>query len=250
MPARKKKITQFTKFGRLLVLLEVGVNKHGKTEYLCRCDCEKSTIVLGESLRSGNTKSCGCKNKENAPNFKHGHLKKGSITYRTYCIWTGMKRRCVDITHANAKYYSLRGITYDPRWEEFENFLEDMGICPEGLTLDRIDVNGNYCKENCRWATKKVQAHNRRISEVQMANYLNGKIEILGSPKTVRLEGQFKGQTFSAPMEVWIMALVATLDDEKKSQFFQLLQNVQSSGEYSKIEKAKIVADIPMPKLF
>lgn len=74
-------------------------------------------------------------------------------------------------------------------------------------------------------------------------------IEILGSPKTVRLEGKYNGELFSAPMEVWIMALVAVLTSEQKSTFFQMLNNVQQSGEYQRVQRARVVADIPMPPL-
>jgi len=81
-----------------------------------------------------------------------------------------------------------------------------------------------------------------------MPNYING-VEILGSPKTVRLEGNFRGEVFSAPMEVWIMALVAILDSEQKNKFFTMLNNVQESGEYNRIQKARVVADIQMPNL-
>ena len=74
-------------------------------------------------------------------------------------------------------------------------------------------------------------------------------IEILGSPKTVRLEGQYKGETFSAPMEVWIMAIVAMFDESQKQQFFTLLKLVQQNGEWQKIQRAAVVADIQMPPL-
>lgn len=74
-------------------------------------------------------------------------------------------------------------------------------------------------------------------------------IEVLGSPRTVRLQGKYNGEMFSAPMEVWIMALVAVLTPEQKGQFFQMLNNVQQSGEYQRIQRAQIVADIPMPPL-
>jgi hypothetical protein len=84
-----------------------------------------------------------------------------------------------------------------------------------------------------------------------MTDYLNGKpvLEVLGSPKTVRLEGEFKGETFSAPMEVWIMALVATLDDGKKEAFFNTMKRVMEDGEYKRIQRAQVVADIPMPRI-
>jgi hypothetical protein len=73
-----------------------------------------------------------------------------------------MKERCDNSVSGDYKNYGGRGITYDPRWEKFENFLEDMGEAPEGLSIDRVDNNGNYCKENCRWATSAEQNGNKR----------------------------------------------------------------------------------------
>lgn len=74
-------------------------------------------------------------------------------------------------------------------------------------------------------------------------------VEILGEPKTVRLEGNYKGETFSAPFEVWIMALVSVLDSEQMGRFFETLKQVQESGEYKKVKRARVVADIPMPDI-
>lgn len=82
-------------------------------------------------------------------------------------------------------------------------------------------------------------------------DYINGnsKVEILGSPKTVRLEGMYKGDTYSAPMEVWIMALVAVLTGEQKQLFFSTMNNVMNDGSYQKVQRAQVVADIVMPAL-
>lgn len=85
---------------------------------------------------------------------------KGALR-RTKNTWGSMKDRCRDEWRKEYKYYGGRGISYDPRWEQFENFLEDMGLRPENTTLDRIDTNGNYERENCRWADKITQSYNK-----------------------------------------------------------------------------------------
>ena len=82
---------------------------------------------------------------------------------REYHSWNSMKNRCNNSNLKEYKNYGGRGITYDARWEDFREFYKDMGERPQGTTLDRIDVDKNYCKENCRWATKEEQQRNKRI---------------------------------------------------------------------------------------
>lgn len=140
-------------YGFLTVLEDRGyhVTKGGtrKSKVLVKCVCGVQKEVVLNQLKQKRQKSCGCKNKPDATK----HSKSNTLTYRT---WQGMKTRCGNKNSPQYKYYGAIGISYDPRWEVFENFLEDMGERPEKLiTLDRINPFENYSKENCRWADKK-----------------------------------------------------------------------------------------------
>ncbi len=112
-------------------------------------------MVQGSHLKSSNTKSCGCLH------IKHGHNCRNKRS-KTYGTWRGMIKRCTNPNYNEYKYYGGRGIKVCEAWMKFEGFLQDMGERPPNLTLDRIDNDGNYCKENCRWHTWKEQNRNRR----------------------------------------------------------------------------------------
>jgi len=160
MPAKLNLVGH--KYGRLLVLSEES--KWGRCYYWnCVCTCGKKVVVQTGNLRSGHTRSCGCLHKESiaamAKVVNSTHGLSNTPEYRTY---KAMLQRCTDKNHQGWIYYGGRGITICDRWlESFENFLADMGTRPtEGYSLDRIDSNGNYCKENCRWATQTEQNNN------------------------------------------------------------------------------------------
>jgi len=168
MTARKStKVKDITgnRYGKLVAIRFDHCDEKGNALWLCKCDCGKSHVVLGASIRRGNTKSCGCFHDE-LP-ITHG-LSKTKI----YKVWQGLKTRCNKKQNRAYKNYGGRGISYDPRWEKFDAFLSDMGEPPDGLTLDRIDNNGDYCKDNCRWATWEQQQRNRRSNRI--INY-NGR---------------------------------------------------------------------------
>lgn len=151
------------KFERLLVINVAG--KSGtKLLYTCECDCGAIVQVVGEQLRSGKTKSCGCYQREQTSKSNKTH---GRVKTPEYNAWINMRRRCYDPTNDMFHVYGAIGITVCDRWNpkaggSFENFLEDMGERPDGLSLERKDVNGNYCPENCIWAGIKQQAFNKR----------------------------------------------------------------------------------------
>lgn len=155
------------KFGRLTALRDVGKTKRGRM-WRCVCDCGNETDTISTYLKSGHKRSCGCLHADSA---KVAGLKARTHGYTTvdkkwtsneYAIWQSMKARCLNKKVASYKNYGGRGVTICERWMKFENFIADMGNRPTPKhSLDRIDTNGNYEPNNCRWADQVEQAQTR-----------------------------------------------------------------------------------------
>ena len=151
-----------------LTVISRSANKCGRAHWLCACACGAEAVVAANKLSSGHTRSCGCLQRETSSSYNKTHgascYPNGGRATKEYNTWGLMRRRCNNPQSAGFPLYGGRGIKVCERWESsFSLFLLDMGAAPsEKHSIDRIDANGDYCKENCRWADAKTQRRNQR----------------------------------------------------------------------------------------
>jgi len=153
------------KFGRLTAIKREGSNSDGKALWLCKCDCGNKVIVVGKSIRNGHTKSCGCLSVDRTRSMGKSNLKHGDSKSRLYNVWRGILKRCNNPNNHAYENYGGRGIKICEQWEHsYEKFMKwsfENGY-EEGLSIDRIDNDGNYEPSNCRWVTASEQSRNKR----------------------------------------------------------------------------------------
>ena len=155
-------------FGRLTVIARTDSKRlpsgQPQSQWACRCQCGVTATVLGRMLRDGKTTSCGCFHREQLAerSTKHGCARVGRKTSE-YSIWCDMIKRCSNPNHSHYRHYGGRGITVCDKWRnDFTAFLNDIGSRPDGMSLARINTDGNYEPANVRWATNVEQARNKR----------------------------------------------------------------------------------------
>lgn len=213
-------------FGRLVVINDSGKRaKDGVVYWSCRCECGNFVDVYSKSLTSGKTRSCGCLNIESLrangkeaikhvskwiEKNKHPSITHGKTKSKEYISWIKLKSRCENLNDIRYENYGKRGIKVCERWKKFEAFYDDMGICPDGFSIDRIDNDKGYSPENCRWATKSQQQRNKRnnrkidaFGEIKLLCEWSDKFGI--SPSTIlnRLKSNWSNEdAVSKPIKV------------------------------------------------
>lgn len=182
------------RFGRLRVIGEDGRDK-GHVLWLCECDCGQLAHASSNALVKGSKRSCGCLRRElNNTNPLRQHP--------AYSRWLSMMARCYQPSTVNFKDYGGRGITVCDRWRESPaKFIQDMGIPPEGLSLERLDNNKGYSPDNCIWASRQQQNRNKRTTQLtlELACYILFRSQ---AGESLRKIADAYGVTYTAALEV------------------------------------------------
>lgn len=190
-------------FGRLTVISGSYENR----KWSCRCECGQTARVAASHLKDGNTKSCGCYAQECRVVYNTKH---GMTRTRTWRIWTEARRRCFDPNRKAFKDYGGRGITMCPKWaNSFQQFFEDMGPCPDGYSIERVNNNGNYEPGNCKWIPRTDQQRNKR--NLTVVDFHGERLtlrqvsERTGIPYTVLRSRRDQGwkTPIEAPVRIW-----------------------------------------------
>ena len=151
------------KIGRWTVISRAENGSCKQVRWECVCECGTKKSVSSQLLINGSSTSCGCVQKEMMKN-RQTHGKSHRNRTPEYTTWASMIQRCTNQNNRNYHHYGGRGIKICSEWMDFTKFLADMGDRPDGYSLDRIDVNGDYCKENCKWSSQTEQMHNLRTN--------------------------------------------------------------------------------------
>lgn len=157
--SRASKVQLGNRYGRLKVISRYGSTPHGAALWLCLCACGTEKVQRSDQLTTGSAVSCGCYAREAAKARSTTHGKTNTFEFN---VWMAMRKRCSYEKHVRYHRYGGRGIKVCKRWEKFENFLADMGLCPmKNGSIERINNNKGYYPSNCKWISKSEQSKNR-----------------------------------------------------------------------------------------